>query len=127
MLLHLFHELVETLGRVISKHLAELLHEAVEVGLLAGQFVLDHLVKGPHHFAGGGHVLFRHTLDLVHHLLAHVLGHLALQRVQQVLELLLGLRVYKVIFQQLLYLTGRAFRKGVQLFPVVLRTFLQQV
>ena len=127
MLLHLFHELVETLGRVVSKHLAELLHEAVEVGLLAGQFVLDHLVKGPHHFAGGSHVLFRHALDLVHHLLAHVLGHLALQRVQQVLELLLGLRVYEVIFQQLLYLTGRAFRKSVQLFPVVVSPFLQQV
>ena len=94
---------------------------------MTSQLVLDHLVDRLHQLARGGHVVFRHALDLVHHLLAHVLGHLALQLVQQVLELLLGLGVHEVVLQQFLDLASGAFGQSIQLLLVVVGALLQQV
>ena len=64
---------------------------------------------------------------MVHHLLAQVFGHLALQHVQQFLELLLRLGIHEVVFHQLLELTGTAFGQVVQLLTVMLGALFQQV
>ena len=123
-MLQLLHQFFKALGRVVAKHLAELLHEAVKVGFLASHLVADHLVQGAHHVAGGSLVFFRHAFDLIHHLLAHVLGHLIFQGIQQFLKLLLGVGVHKVIFHQVFNLTGKSFREGIQFLVVVFGALL---
>ena len=127
LLLQHLHQFFEALGRVGTERAAELLHEAVEVRLQSFHFVPYHLVELAHHLLHGRHLLGRHALYLVPHLLGHVLGHLALEHVQQFLELLLGLRVHEVVLHEFLYLAANAFRQGVQLFPVALRPLLQQI
>ena len=91
------------------------------------QLVAHHLVEIAHHLAGGGHVLWRHILNLLLHLLGYVLGHLALEHIQQLLELLLRLRVHEVVVHQLLELASHAFRQIVELFQVAVGPLLQEV
>ncbi|CAI8046942.1 hypothetical protein GBAR_LOCUS25957 [Geodia barretti] len=127
LLLQHLHQLVEALRRVVAEHLAPFVHESVEVRLAALQPVPHHLVDVPHHLPCGFHVLGRHVLDLLLHLLAHVLRHLALQHIQQFLELLLRLRIHEVVLHELLELTPHALRQVVQLVQVSVGPLLQQV
>ena len=76
---------------------------------------------------GRGHVLGRHVLDLLLHLLGDVLGHLALQHIQQLLEFLLGLRVHEIVVHQLPQLAADSLGKVVQLLQVAIGPLVQQV
>ena len=126
-MLHALHQLVKALRGIVAKHRTELLHEAIKVRLPALHLVPHHLVELLEHLPHRRHLLGGHSLNLVAHLLRQVLGHLALQHVQQFLELLLGLGVDEVVLHQLFDLASHAFGQLVQLFPVALGPLLQQL
>ena len=66
----------------------------------------QHLVQVPQHLAHAGQVLRRHALERLLHALER-LHHLLAQRLQQLLELLLGLGVHEVVVLQLAQPAGR--------------------
>ena len=125
LLLDAFHELSQALGRIVAEHLPPLLHELFEARVATFHVIPEHLVEVAHHLAHGLHLLRRHVLHLLAHLLGDVLGHLALQHVQQFLELLLRVGVHEVVFHQFLDLSADAVGQFVQLVKVALGPFLQ--
>ena len=79
LLLHLLDQLVERLRRVVAEHVAVLVHEAVEVGLLAATALLQHLVEVLHHLPRPVHVLFRHVLQHLREVVEEGVHHRLLQ------------------------------------------------
>ena len=92
--LHLRHLPLQVLEQLVEavdpgrKHVAEFLHEAVEVGRAALHPVLEHLVQGAHHLAHSRQVLALHLLDAALEALEHLVEHLLLQLLHELLELL---------------------------------------
>ncbi len=82
---HRLEQLVESL-RVLGEEVAELLHELLELGILAVVAPLDHLVERGHHVLHAGHVLGRHVLHALGHLIDVLLHQLVAQLVHQLLE-----------------------------------------
>ena len=109
LLLQHLHEFVKGLGRVGAEGGAELVHKALEVGFQTLQLVLHHLIELAQHLLHRRHLVRGHTLDLVTHLLRHVLSHLAFEHVQKLLEFLLGFRVHEVVFHEFFDLPADPF------------------
>ena len=65
-------------------------------------------------------------MHLFLHLLGYVLGHLALEHIQQLLEHLLGVRVHEVVVHQLLDLPAQAVGEVVQLVQIALGPLAEQ-
>ncbi len=97
------------------EHVAELLHEAVEVRRPAFHAVLEHLVQRAHHLAHARQVLALHLLDRALQALEHLVEHLLLQALHQRLELLTGLVVDELVVAQRLHATAEVFRHAVEL------------
>ena len=80
LLAHLLQELVQVLRRIGAEHVAELVHEAVELGIVAGGAARQHLVQRPHHVLHALDVAVRHVLhhlfDVVEERLRHGLAEL---------------------------------------------------
>ncbi len=116
---HLLEQLVERL-RVPREEVAVLLHEALEVGLLAGRPLLEHAVQLGHHVLHPLHLLGRDVLQGIGHLVELRLEQLLAQLVHQLLEALAGGVVHPVVLLELLDLAGQVGGQLVELLAVLL-------
>ena len=77
--------------RVRSEHVAELLHELVESGILSGDALDEHLVQRPDHLLHALEIARGHVPDHLLDVLEEGLRHAALELIHQLVELLLGI------------------------------------
>ena len=108
---HVFQQLLQVLRRVLPEHAPVLVHELLEVGLPAR---FQHVVQVPQHLAHGGHVAGSHVLQVLAHVLHHVIGHLAAKLVHQLLELARRLRVHELVVVELPDRAAQALRQRVE-------------
>ena len=111
---HHLEQLVEGLG-VLGEEVAVALHEPLEVGLLAGGPLVEHVVQLGHHVLEPGHVLGRHRAHRSRHLVDGLLHELLTQTVDEVLEALLRLVGGEVVLLEALDLSGQIGRQHVEL------------
>jgi hypothetical protein len=112
--LHLRDEVIERLRRVVPEHVAELLHEGVEVRLLPAHLLHEHVVERLHHVlhalqVARGH-LFHHLGDVLEEVLRHGLP----QLLHELLEAVLCLWVQELVVLQFLHLARSVRRQRLE-------------
>ena len=127
LLLKRLDQFVQACRRVVAEHIAVLLHEPLEVRILAHRAVVQHLVQRLDHLLHPLHVFRRHILNRVLHALEEVLHHLLAERVHKLLELLARLRVHEIVVRKLPHLSSRALRQRVQPVRILTRLLFQHV
>src|SRR5438309_296684 len=123
--LHLRHlpaelreQIVEALGA--GEELTPLVFESLEVGLLALRPLAEHPVQVLEHLAQAPEILGRHPLERLLHALEEGLEHLRAERLHELVEQALRLRIHEVVALQLVDLAGRVRRKRVELGELLL-------
>ena len=114
LLLHPGDEFIERLRGVLAEEVAVLLHEAVEVGLLAGHLVLQHPVEVLRHPLEAVEVLGGHVGDLVGEVLEEGVHHGLAQGFDEFAEAGLGLGVHELIILEPADLSGGVFGEFVE-------------
>ena len=109
------------------EHVAEALHEPVEVRRPSLHSLLEHLVQLAHHVADSRQVLALHLLNRALHALEHLVDHLLLQALHELLELLACLVVDELVIAQALDLAAKIVRQPVQLLVSLPRDALHQL
>ena len=109
------------------EHVAVALHESVEVGGPSFHTLLEHLVQLAHHVADSRQVLPLHLLDRAFHTLEHLVDHLLLQALHQLVELLARLVVDELVIAQPLDLAAKVVGQPVQLLVALAGDALHQL
>ena len=126
LLLQLLDQLVERLRRIVAEHIAVLLHELVEVRLLAAAALLEHLVEVLEHLAHAIHILVGHVLDHLREIVEEGVHHRLLQLLEQLVVTLFGLAVFEFVLAQAGDLARRVFRQLVDLLLFAFQTLAQR-
>ncbi len=87
----------------------------LEAGILTTLTALEHLVEAGQHVLHALHVLRRHALDALGHLVDDLLHHLLAEPFHQLLEALPGLARLEVVGAQLAHLAGQVVGHQVEL------------
>ena len=125
--LHLIDQFVERLRRVVAEHVAELVHEGLEVRLLPAHLLREHVVERLHHVLHPLDVALGHLLDHLLDVLEELVGHGLAELIHQLLELVLCLRVQELVVLELLHLAGGVLREAVQEVLLALRDALEHL
>ena len=123
---HLLEQLVERL-RVAGEEVAEAIHEALEVGLLAALALFEHLVELGEHVLHARELLGRHLRHALLELVEHRVEQLLLQLLHQLLEPLPRGVVHPVVFLELAHPAGEVGRKLLELLAPLLREILEEL
>ena len=99
---------------MFAEHVAVLLHEAVEVRLLAAHALRHQVVQVAHHVLHALQIALGHLLDHLLHVVEEAVGHRLAQLLHQFLELVLRLRVQELVVLELLHLRGRLWWQVVE-------------
>ena len=122
----MLQELVEIVdpGR---EHVAEPLHEAVEIGRSAFHPLLEHLVELAHHVAHARQVLALHLLQGAFDALEHLVQHLFLQLLHELLEFLPRGVVDELVVAQALDPATKVVRQAIELVVALARDAVEQL
>ena len=110
---HLLEQLVEGLG-ILREEVAELLHELLELRILASLALLEHLVEPGDHVFHVLQVFGRHALHGTRHLIDHLLRQLLADLVEQLLEPLRSLSRLEVVGLQFADFAGKVVGQHVE-------------
>ena len=127
LLLQLLDQLVERLRRVVAEHIAVLLHELVEVRLLAAAALLEHFVEVLEHLAHAIHILVGHVLDHLREIVEEGVHHRLLQLLEQLVVTLFGLAVLEFVLAQAGDLARRVLRQVVDLLLFAFESLAQRL
>ena len=109
------------------EHVAELLHESVEVRRPAFHAVLEHLVQRAHHVPSARQVLALHLLDRALEALEHLVEHLLLEPLHQRVELLARLVIDELVVAERLHASAQLVGHAVELVVALLRDALHEL
>ena len=112
---------------LLGEEVAEALHEAFEVGLLAALALLEHVVELGEHVLHARELLGRHLRHALLQLVEHGVEELLLQLLHQLLELLTRGVVHPVVLLQLADPTGEVGRELLELLAPLLRELFEQL
>ena len=123
---HLLEQLVERL-RVAGEEVAEAIHEALEVGLLAALALLEHLVELGEHVLHARELLGRHLRHALLELVEHRVEELLLQLLHQLLEALPRRVVHPVVLLELAHAAREIGRELLELLAALLREIFEEL
>ena len=123
---HVLEQLVERL-RVVGEEVAEALHEALEVGLLAGFALLEHVVELGHHVLHARELLGRHLRHAFVELVEHRVEELLLQLLHQLFEVLARVVVHPVVLLEVAHAAREIGRQLLELLAPLLRELVEQL
>ena len=109
------------------EHIAELLHEALEVRRATFHPLLEHLVQLAHHVTHARQVLTLHLLERAFDALEHLVQHLFLQLLHQLFELLPGGVIDELVVAQALDAPTQVVGQPVELVVALSRDPVEQL